>query len=128
MARIVAQDSIVTDDLVVTDDLTVTDSLTVNGNCALGNATSDLIALWGATATGQPSATNQAAVTTNAFSTLTLSATNVSTAAFFLVNSTQVSDLAALVNQATVRAAALTTLVNQLRTDLVASGNIKGSA
>mgnify|MGYP000966250006 CR=1 FL=1 len=98
------------------------------GNSRLGDAPTDIVALWGATGTTQPSATNQAAVTTTAFSTLVLSATNVSTSAFFLVNSTQIATLVSLVNEATARATALTTLVNQLRTDLIASGNIKGSA
>lgn len=98
-----------------------------DGGGTLGNATSDLVGLWGATASTQPSSSSQAAVTTTPFSTVTLSISASTASAFFLTNSTQLDTLISVCNQATTRAAALTVLVNQLRTDLIAVGAIKGS-
>ncbi len=95
---------------------------------ALGNATTDLIGLWGATATSQPASSSQAAVTTQTISTITLSSTTVTTGAAFLTSTAQIAALVVAVNDAVTRAAALTILVNQLRLDLISSGNIKGSA
>ncbi len=95
---------------------------------ALGSATSDLIGLWGATASTQPASSSQAAVTTNAITAVTLSSTTVTTGAVFLTATAQVAALVTAVNDAITRTAALTTLVNQLRTDLIAVGAIKGSA
>jgi hypothetical protein len=81
----------------------------------LGQATTEKIGFYGGTPVVQPSATAQSAVATTALTTIgstTLTAT----------------DLTSL-NAIVTRCGALTTLVNQLRTDLVTNLNLlKGSA
>lgn len=54
-------------DTSVTDDLTVTDVLTVNGNCTIGNAGTDTLGFYGATAIAQATVTT--AVTATASTT-----------------------------------------------------------
>ncbi len=95
---------------------------------ALGNAVTDLIGLWGVTATTQPASSSQAAVTTLSITAASISTTTITTGAVFLNNSTHISVLQTSVNDTITRVSALTVLVNQLRADLISSGNIKGSA
>ncbi len=80
----------------------------------IGQDASEKIGFYGKTPTAQPSATAQSAVATTALTTI---GSTTLTAA----------DLTAL-NAIVTRAGALTTLVNQLRSDLVTVGLIKGSA
>lgn len=83
----------------------VLDGLTVTGNVKLGDAAADLISFYGATQVSQPTSANQAAVTTTG---------TVSTAGIFgFTTSTQAN--------------AIITLLNQVRSDLVTLGLIKGS-
>lgn len=72
----------------------------------LGQSDTDLVGFYGVTAVVQPSSASQAAVTTAASTAITL--------AFGYATSTQ--------------ADGIVTLVNQLRSDLVTLGLIKGSA
>jgi hypothetical protein len=79
----------------------------------LGQSASELIGFYGATPVAQPSATAQSAVATTALVTV---GSTVLTA----------TDLTSI-NAVVTRAGALTTLVNQLRSDLVTLGVLKGS-
>lgn len=82
---------------------------------SFGQSTSEKIAFYGATPVTQPSATAQSAVATTTLATV---ASTTLTAA----------DLTAI-NALVTRCTALTTLVNQIRTDLVTNlGLLKGSA
>lgn len=80
----------------------------------LGQSTSDLVGFWGKTPIDQPAATDQSAVATATLTTITDIVTTASVTGAF--------------NAVVARATALTTLVNQLRSDLVDAGIIKGSA
>ena len=82
----------------------------------LGQSTSDLISFYGKTPIVQPSSANQAAVATTA---VTTASTTTSPAGY--ATTTQANNIAAQV-------AALVVFCNQLRTDLVALGIIKGAA
>jgi hypothetical protein len=88
-----------------------------NGNSegvCLGQSVTDKIGFYGlATAIIQPLATAQSAVATTTLTTITDIVTTAS--------------VTAALNAVVTRAAALTVLVNQMRTDLVALGLIKGS-
>ena len=78
-----------------------------------GQNTSELIGFYGVTPVAQPSGTSQSAVATTAL--VTVGSTTLTAA-----------DLTAL-NALVTRAGALTTLVNQIRSDLVTIGIQKGS-
>jgi hypothetical protein len=84
-----------------------------DGN-VIGQSATDLIGFYGATPVVRPSATAQSAVATTALATI---GSTTLTAA----------DLTAI-NALVTRGGALTTLVNQLRSDLVTLGVLKGSA
>lgn len=77
---------------------------------------SDLLGFYGTTPCDQPASANQAAV---AVSTITTAST--STTPYGYATSTQATNVAATVES-------LVTLVNQMRTDLVELGLLKGSA
>ena len=79
----------------------------------LGQSSSELLGFYGATPVAQPSGASQSAVATAALTTI---GSTTLTAA----------DLTAL-NALVTRAGALTTLVNQIRADLVTLGFQKGS-
>ena len=80
-----------------------------------GRSTTDKIGFYGlATPIVQPSGTSQSAVATTAITTL--------------VTTPTATDIAVAVNSLISRQSANVTLVNQLRSDLVALGLIKGSA
>lgn len=79
----------------------------------LGDGAADLVGFWGATPVAQPAATAQSALATttiNNIGSTTLTA----------------ADLTGL-NSVVARVTALTTLVNQVRSDLVTIGILKGS-
>lgn len=80
-----------------------------------GQSTADLISLWGVTVTTQPTAAAQAAVATTAITTAA-----TTTTPFGFASSTQADNLTAIAH-------ATRALVNQLRSDLVSVGIIKGS-
>lgn len=80
----------------------------------VGQSASDKVGYWGATPVAQPSATAQSAVATTTIDTV--GSTTLTAADLTTLNSIQ------------ARVVALTTLTNQLRSDLVTTGLIKGSA
>ncbi len=79
-----------------------------------GDAATDLVGFYGATPVAQPSATAQSAVPTTAITTLATTPT--------------ATDIAVAVNSLISRVSAAVTLVNQIRSDQVTLGLIKGSA
>lgn len=80
----------------------------------LGQSATDLVGFYGATPVVKPAATAQSAVATTAITTLATTPT--------------ATDIAVAVNSLISRQSALTTLANQLRSDLVSLGLVKGSA
>lgn len=103
-----------TDTLVLEDALNIATNTTTGSK--IGTATTQKIGFWNATPIVQPASSNQAAVTTTVATT---GATNV--APYGYTTAAQADDLITEVGQ-------LKVLVNQLRSDLVAAGLIKGSA
>lgn len=90
----------------VLDALTVTGATELQGNVGIGNATTDTIGFYGSTKVAQPAGAGQGSVTTTG---------TVSTAGIFgFTTSTQAN--------------AIITLLNQIRSDLVTLGLLKGSA
>jgi ABC-type branched-subunit amino acid transport system substrate-binding protein len=81
---------------------------------SFGQATTELLSMYGKTPVVQPAATAQSAVATTAITTL--------------VTTPTATDIAIAVNSLIARVAALVTLGNQVRSDLVTFGVIKGSA
>jgi len=81
-----------------------------------GQTTNDPGAFWGAAVTNQPASGNQAAVATS-----TVTTASTTTTPWGFATSTQADNLAAQV-------VALRTLTNQLRSDLVLIGLLKGAA
>ena len=79
----------------------------------IGDGASDLVGFYGATPVAQPTATAQSAVPTTAITTLATTPT--------------ATDVAVAVNSLISRVSAGVTLVNQLRSELVTLGLIKGS-
>lgn len=80
----------------------------------VGQSTTDKVGFWGVTPVVQPSATDQSAVATTAITTLATEPT--------------ATDIAVAVNSLISRVSAAVTLVNQVRSDLVTAGILKGSA
>lgn len=81
---------------------------------SLGQSATDKASVYGVTPVVQPAATAQSAVATTAITTLATTPT--------------ATDIAVAVNSLITRVAALVTLGNQVRSDLVTFGAIKGSA
>jgi len=100
-------------------------NLTATGDVALGNATTDLFGAYGVTPVDQPAAAAQSAVPTTA---ITTAISTLVTGTFGFVTSVQGDAVVAAVNSLIARVAANTTLLNQIRTDLVELGWEKGSA
>lgn len=115
-------DTLTLDDQTVSCDGTTLDAAGSTG-LRIGGAATDKQAFWGATPVVQPAHANQAAVTKTsssaAITALTYSATVVQAEAQALN-----AEVVKLANDV----AALVTLVNQLRSDHVTTGIIKGSA
>jgi hypothetical protein len=94
------------------------------------DSTTDKVAFYGSTPVVQPSSASQAAVTATAVTaigTTTISAANTS-AVFGFSSSTAGTALVTRVGQLQVDAAAAIVLLNQLRSELVTLGLLKGSA
>jgi hypothetical protein len=94
-------------------------NLTVSGNASIGDASTDTIGFYGATATTQPAAI--AAVTTAALTSVTTTAAT-STTPFGYSTAAQADAIVATLNAVAVRAAALTTQGNSFDTALTALG------
>ena len=88
------------------------------------SATTSYVGFWGATPVVQPTSTSQSAVST---ASITAVATTPVTGTYGFVTSAIGNALIVAMNDTVTRAAVLTTLVNQLRSDLVTTGIIKGS-
>lgn len=80
----------------------------------VGQSASDKVGFYGTTPAVQPSGTSQSAVATTAITTLATTPT--------------ATDIAIAVNSLISRVAANVTLINQVRSDLVTLGLLKGSA
>lgn len=98
----------------------------LSGGAAIGGTSADTTGLFGATPVAQPAATNQAAVTTTAITAVTTTASSTASPVGFTTTA-QADALVAAVNALITRAALMNTLLNQLRSDLVTLGGIKGS-
>lgn len=85
------------------------------------------VGLYGATPVAQPSGASQSAVATTAITTVVTTAAT-STSPYGFATAAQGDAIVAAVNSLIARVAADTTLVNQIRSDLVTLGIIKGSA
>jgi hypothetical protein len=88
------------------------------------SATTSYVAFWGATPVVQPTNASQSAVST---ATITAVATTPVTGTYGFTTSAIGNAFIVAMNDTVTRAAALTTLVNRLRADLVTVGIIKGS-
>lgn len=88
-----------------------------DGQC-LGRAAADKVGFFGTTPADQPASANQAAAATTAITTAAITTT---TNSYGYATTTQADNI-------TARVASNTTLLNQIRTDLVELGIIKGSA
>ena len=80
----------------------------------IGQSATDLVGFYGATPVVKPSGASQSAVATAAITAL--------------ITTPTATDIAVAVNSLITRAAASVTLVNQIRSDLVTLGLLKGSA
>lgn len=94
-------------------------------------ATTDKIGFWGTTPVVQPTSASQGSVTATATTamstTLTLSASNTGAGVFGFSSSSVGKEIVKSVSEQQVDLAALIVLANQMRTELVAIGLIKGS-
>lgn len=97
-----------------------------DGVC-VGTSATEKVSFYGNTPVVQPSSASQAAVTATAVTAVSTTAT-ITTAAHGFATGTQADALVARVAQLQVDSAAQTTLVNQLRAELVELGLVKGSA
>ena len=104
--------------------ITMSGTALFNGAVLIGDNTADLVGFWGVTKTSQPTSASQGVVASTA---ITAGAVTIITAGYGATNTAQFQSLVDVANSAAVRAAALTTLTNQLRADLVSVGIIKGS-
>lgn len=129
LTNIKADDTTFADDVTVTGDLTVTAATALNGNVTVGNATSDTVGFYGVTAVAQRASASQAAVSaTFATAVATTTLSQAYTGMWAFASSTVAQTWRTKLNQARVDIAALATLVNRMRADLVAVGLIKGAA
>lgn len=85
------------------------------------------LGFYGATPVVQPSGASQSAVPTTAITTVVTTAATA-TSPYGYATSTQADAIVAAVNSLISRVSADTTLVNQMRSDLVTLGLLKGSA
>ncbi len=91
----------------------------------LGQSNTALVGLWGATPVVQPTSASQSAVAT---STITAVSTATPITSGYGYSTTALAQgMQTAVNDVITRTAAQTVLLNQLRSDLVAAGVIKGS-
>lgn len=91
----------------------------------LGQSSSELVGFWGATPVVQPSGASQSAVST---ATITAVSTATPITSGYGYSTTALAEaMQTAVNDTVTRVTALTTLVNQLRSDLVTAGIIAGA-
>lgn len=113
------------DNVTVAEDLTVSGTLTAASQSLdggqLGTASTSLVAFYGATVTTQPATIS--AVTTAALTSVTTTAATTSEP-FGYTTSTQADAIVTLVNAVAVRAAALTTEANAIRSAMATLGLI----
>lgn len=104
---------------------------TTNGT-KIGTATSQKIGLWNATPVVQPSGADQAAAASQTQDTLTDSSGGSASTTLASISDTATKDAVASINaqldKIKADVAAVRTLCNQLRSDLVTIGAIKGSS
>lgn len=107
---------------------TITTNYVGGGSPAqIGAASTDYVGFYGATPVVRPSGANQGAVATTAITTA-VSTAATSTSPYGYATSTQADAIVAAVNSLISRVSATDTLVNQIRSDLVTLGLIKGAA
>lgn len=108
---------------------TTVEQISINSpdGTTLGASTSEKISFYGVTPVAQLSATAQSAVATTAITTVVTTAAT-STSPYGFATAAQADAIVAAVNSLISRGSANTTLVNQIRADLVTVGLIKGSA
>ncbi len=104
----------------------------------VGQSVTDLVGFWGVSPADQPASGSQAAVSTttsSAASTTTITTASTTTSPAGYATTTQANDVAAIVGELRTGYNIIRTLnyqygvfINQLRTDLVEIGIIKGSA
>ena len=92
----------------------------------LGAATSSPISFYGTTPTTQPTSANQAAVATTAITAVATTAAT-SSSPFGFTTSAQANAILSAINSLITSEAADRVLLNQIRSDLVTLGLIKGS-
>lgn len=92
----------------------------------VGQSSADLVGFYGATPVAQPSSASQGAVTATAVTSVNTTAT-ITTAAHGFATGTQGDALVKRVSQLQVDSAAVVVLVNQLRSELVTLGLLKGA-
>lgn len=104
-------------------------TLTVTSSAQIGDAASDTVGFFGKTPAAQPASASQAAVTATAVTALATTAPTKTTGATYgYKTTTQAKAITARVNQAVVDIGHLTTLVDELRANLVTLGLVKGAA
>ncbi len=92
-----------------------------------GTSATSLNGFYGATPVVQPAATAQSAVATTAITTV-ITTGSTSSSPFGFATSAQADAIVAAVNSLVSRQSAIITLENQIRSDLVTLGLIKGAA
>jgi len=121
------------DSAITLDDTAIVPISTGATNGArLGISASEKLAFWGATPIVRPAHADQAAAAAQSQQTLTDSSGGTASTTLASISDTATKDavasLAARLGEVRTDVAAVRTLVNRLRTDLVAAGLIKGSA
>ncbi len=111
----------------ITGTLTVAGATVLNGGVKLGDAVTDLIGFYGTAPVAQPSSANDAIVATAAIGAVGTTGSTTTTP-FGYTTSTQADAIVTAINLVITRAGALTTLLNQIRADLISLGAIKGAA
>jgi|WetSurMetagenome_2_1015567.scaffolds.fasta_scaffold19130_6 hypothetical protein len=101
-------------------------TVTLTGGGIIGDAATDTVGFYGATPVAQPATTAQSVVASTAITTA-VSTAATSTAPYGFATAAQGDAVVAAVNSLIARQAAVVTLVNQIRADLVTLGLLKGS-
>ncbi len=91
----------------------------------LGQSLSSLVGLWGVTPVVQPTSASQSAVATSTITAVS-TATPI-TSGYGYSTTALASAMQTAVNDVITRTAAQTVLLNQMRSDLVSAGILKGS-
>jgi hypothetical protein len=102
-------------------------TVTMTGGGSIGSTGTDTVGFYGATPVVQPAAAAQSVVPTTAITTA-VSTGATSTTPYGFATAAQGDAVVAAVNSLIARQAAVVTLLNRIRLDLVALGILKGSA